>query len=95
MCMEVRTWTGETCKNKTINPEGEFDASRDQMYFVLEKDGERFLLGIRDVLRCLRFAEKQGEIPKLPEGWWSWVNISPGILEKYAWRKKKGEKGTC
>ena len=33
-----------------------------------------FLLGLRTVLACLAFAEREGQVPELPADWW--VNIN-------------------
>lgn len=48
------------------NPE-----NKDSIWFELKKGDEKFKIGLSDILSCLKFAERTGEIPKLPSEWWS------------------------
>lgn len=60
--------TGDVFKNN--DPSSEYNPKRDQMYFVMKDQNHEFCLGLTDLLECLKFAEEQGEIPKLPGPWW-------------------------
>jgi hypothetical protein len=43
------------------------------LIFALRCGEAEFSLGLEDVLRCLRIAEEEACVPKLPEKWWSLV----------------------
>lgn len=45
--------------------------AEDILWFSLKKGAIEFKIGLSDILMCLRFAEKQGEIPELPRMWWT------------------------
>lgn len=36
----------------------------------MRSEKNKFTIGLGDILECLRFAEKEGEVPKLPVEWW-------------------------
>jgi len=74
--MEIAKVTGEAVQNE-IN-DGNFVVERDQLYFALKSDSGEYLLGLSDILRCLKVAEKIGELPELPKGWWTSVRILYG-----------------
>ena len=38
--------------------------------FHLKLREENFTIGLRDILKCIHFAEKQGAVPPLPFEWW-------------------------
>lgn len=38
--------------------------------FELKQGKHKFTMGLSDILRCLKFAEKQGAIPKIDSEWW-------------------------
>lgn len=42
----------------------------EKIYFLLRSEKNKFTIGLGDILECLRFAEKEGEVPKLPVEWW-------------------------
>lgn len=54
---------------KDYNPENE-----DVLYFRLQDNVHEFIIGLSDILACLKFAEEEGEIPKIPPLWWSEVS---------------------
>ncbi len=43
------------------------------LIFALRCGEAEFSLGLGDVLHCLRIAEREACVPKLPEKWWSLV----------------------
>ncbi len=45
--------------------------------FILDNGREEFAVNIEIILKCVKFAEEQGKIPKLPYDWWA--NISRGF----------------
>ena len=45
--------------------------AEDILWFGLKKGDISFKIGLSDILMCLKFAEGQGEVPKLPPSWWS------------------------
>lgn len=61
---EVAVPTGDVYKNWDIR-EGE------KVYFLLRCKGSEFTIGLDVLLECLKFAEKKGEVPKLPGVWWA------------------------
>ena len=42
--------------------------------FLMRQGRREFPLGLRTVLACLAFAEREGAVPELPADWW--VNIN-------------------
>lgn len=42
-----------------------------EMHFVLQDNCHTMLMPQETLLRCLREAEKQGEVPVIPEVWWA------------------------
>ncbi len=45
-----------------------------EMHFVLQDRCHTVLMPLETLLRCLREAEKLGEVPVIPEVWWSLLN---------------------
>ena len=43
---------------------------KDFIYFLLKDSSQEFIIGLSDILECIKFAEKKGEIPELPKEWW-------------------------
>ncbi|SDB14573.1 hypothetical protein [Eubacterium oxidoreducens] len=66
----MNRFNGNVYQNEIDLSNPDFDANNDQLYFELEKNGEKILLGLKDLLICLRFAELKGEVMKLPTSWW-------------------------
>lgn len=63
--------TGEAYQDdETFKSEGGFEAERDQLYFKMKQNDNEFLVGLKDLLICLRLAETMGEVPKLENPWW-------------------------
>ena len=52
-----------------IEPDAE-----DILWFSLKKGDMHFKIGLSDILMCLKFAEEQGEVPKLPLMWWTRIS---------------------
>lgn len=42
--------------------------------FLMRRGDEEFDLGLRTVLACLAFAEREGAVPSLPDEWWAGTN---------------------
>ena len=45
--------------------------SDELLYFHLRSKETDFTMGLSDILECLKFAEKEGMVPELPEQWWN------------------------
>lgn len=56
--------------DETFKSEGGFVPERDQYYFQMQQSGNEFMVGLKDLLICLRMLEKIGEIPEIGEKWW-------------------------
>ena len=39
------------------------------LWFHLKKGDENFCIGLTDILKCLKFAEEQGEVPPIDPIW--------------------------
>lgn len=48
--------------------------AEDFLWFGLKKGDISFKIGLSDILMCMKFAEEQGEVPKLPRMWWTQVS---------------------
>jgi len=42
----------------------------ESLIFAMQDKYHQFSIGIEDVLICLRIAEENGAVPKLPKDWW-------------------------
>lgn len=73
-CLErnkVATLTGVAIQDdETFKAEGGFVPERDQYYFQLQQGDNTFMIGLKDLLTCLRLLEKMGEVPEIGEKWW-------------------------
>ena len=38
--------------------------------FVLKDKNHKFSIGLLDILKCLKFAEDEGAVPKISADWW-------------------------
>ena len=45
-----------------------------QLFFVTQDKYRKSLIGLIDVLRCMRVAEEQGDLPPLGKEWWKSVS---------------------
>lgn len=72
----------------------DFDPIKDadeKVFFHLQDKTHEFMMGLKDILQCLKFAEDENLVPTLPEEWWSAMNgIYPGLNERYSPNFKKG-----
>ena len=56
------------------------DNCGENMIFAMQDNYHQFTVGIEDVLVCLRIAEANGAVPKLPNDWWvSIINRYHGV----------------
>lgn len=46
----------------------------DLIVFIMKDKHHEFSLDLKTLLDCLRYAEEQGAVPELPDGWWLQVN---------------------
>ena len=68
---EIATLAGTAIQDdESFKLEGGFVPERDQYYFQMKQGNHVFLVGFKDLLRCLRLLEKMGEIQKIGEKWW-------------------------
>ena len=56
--------------DESFEQEGDFIPERDQFYFELQKGDNTFLIGYKDILKCIRLLEKIKEIPEIGADWW-------------------------
>ena len=64
---ETAAVTGDV--EEIVDPE----KTNERIWFSLQKGDIQFKIGLTDVLLCLKFAEKIGEIPPLPPLWWDTI----------------------
>ena len=60
---ETAELTGDV--EEIVDPE-----EHEVLWFALKKGDECFKMGLSQMLACVKFAERMGEIPSLPEKWW-------------------------
>lgn len=48
--------------------------SAEDWTFLMRQGRREFPLGLRTVLACLAFAEREGAVPELPADWWVRIN---------------------
>lgn len=59
--------------NKIIDHTNCEECMEDYIFAMKDKTHE-FSIGLRTILACLAFAEKEGAVPELPEKWWILIN---------------------
>lgn len=68
---KIAVLTGKAVQDdEAFKSEGGFAPERDQYYFQMQQGGNVFLVGLKDMLVCLRLLEKMGEIPEIGSKWW-------------------------
>ena len=55
--------TGEALIDPCVN-------CNETILFAMRDNERTFAIGLTTILRCLHFADEQGEVPKLSEEWW-------------------------
>jgi len=63
----------EILKNRAVikgSAECRCDNCGENLVFAMQDKHHKFSIGIEDVLICLRIAEENGAVPKLPKDWW-------------------------
>lgn len=63
-------FNGNVYQNEQDLSESGFNYEKEQLYFEFEINNEKVLIGMRDILVCMKFAEEQGEIPKIGNYFW-------------------------
>lgn len=68
---KVASLTGTAVQDDEIfKSEGGFVPERDQYYFEMKQGDNIFLVGLKDMLICMRLLEEMKEIPKIDGKWW-------------------------
>lgn len=68
---DIAVLTGNAYQDdETFKSEGGFFPERDQLYFEMRQGNNTFLLGLKDILKCIRLLETMKEIPTAGEKWW-------------------------
>lgn len=49
------------------------DKTDEILWFALKNGEVEYKIGLSDILACVKFAERIGEIPPLPPLWWSQI----------------------
>ncbi len=68
--MEETKFTKEVYQNEFENSDVEYIPEKHQPYYEFEKNGEKFLIGLDQILECLKLAEQIEEIPELGISFW-------------------------
>ena len=61
---------------KIFNPE-----MSEYLWFGLKIGDKECKIGLSDILQCLKFAEMQGEVPKLQPAWWRELETQYPVLK--------------
>ena len=65
-CMEQKTMPNQAELQEEV-----VLGDRDELLlFHLKAEEKEFVLGLSDVLECLKFAERKGIVPPIPGAWW-------------------------
>jgi len=48
----------------------DYECCDEELVFAMKDNYHEFSLGLSTVLECVAMAEKEGYLPKFPEGWW-------------------------
>lgn len=58
----------------------DFSVYEEEMVFALQDRHHKFSMGLSTILQCLRMAEREGGVPKLPSDWWIQVTRRYSII---------------
>lgn len=47
----------------------------EQLVFAMKDKTHNFTIGLDTIIECLKIAEDEGCVPKLPERWWNEVDV--------------------
>lgn len=72
-------FTNEVYQNSMKDDELEYIPEKHQPYFEFDCKGNRQLIGLDQILLCLRIAEKMNEIPSMSLSFWQSVSENCGI----------------
>lgn len=65
----ISTPSGEIIRHYDVNATDE-----ETVFFHLVDTSHEFVMGLKDILKCVKMAEKQGLIPELPGSWWDMIS---------------------
>ena len=51
------------------------DEIYDNLIFAMKDKTHNFTIGLDTIIECLKIAEDEGCVPKLPERWWNEVKV--------------------
>lgn len=57
-----------------IMDHSDWEERKEDRTFLMRQGRREFPLGLRTVLACLAFAEREGAVPELPADWWVRIN---------------------
>lgn len=60
-----------TLARKKIIDHSDCEECLEDFIFAMKDTHHEFALPLTTVLACLAFAEEEGAVPKLPDGWWT------------------------
>lgn len=72
-------FTNEVYQNSMKDNESEYIPEKHQPYFEFDCNGSKQLIGLDQILLCLRVAEKANEIPPMSLSFWQSVSEDCGI----------------
>lgn len=58
------------------------EACYEPCIFELKDSVHTFNIGLLDILKCIKFAEDEGIVPKLPEEWWISISQQFGYFDE-------------
>ena len=73
----------EILENRAQPEDGECAQEGCELVFAMRDRHHAFSLDLSTVLQCLRMAEQEGGVPKLPDDWWIAVERRYKILSSY------------
>ena len=84
--LPTATPTGKITKD--FNPIKDVE---EKVFFHLQDSTHEFTMGLKSILQCLKFAEDENVIPKLPQDFWSAMyGEYHGLYERYSPNFKEG-----
>lgn len=74
----------QICKAKTTGKSSRIFCENcfEPCLFELKDIVHTFNIGLLDILKCVKFAEEEGIVPKLPDEWWISVSQQFGYFDE-------------
>ncbi|MGL4209598.1 MAG: XRE family transcriptional regulator, partial [Candidatus Adiutrix sp.] len=65
-----RVLKNRATSDKNVISHNDCEKCDDPLLFAMQDKTHQFSIGLFTILKCLKIAEKEGALPRLPPDWW-------------------------